>query len=67
MEIRGEHAEVPAVGILIRDAIDEQTRSLIEGGLDAYNDDVVGYGDRKPLETKSLFRLHERGLILRRA
>jgi GNAT superfamily N-acetyltransferase len=34
---------------IITDTIDEQMREVIANGLDDFNDDVIGYGDRRAL------------------
>ena len=35
--------------ILVTDVIDAPTKAVIEGGLDHFNDEITGYGDRQPL------------------
>ena len=35
--------------IVVTDAIDDQMREVIGDGLDGFNDEVIGYGDRKQL------------------
>jgi GNAT superfamily N-acetyltransferase len=35
--------------IVVTDTIDEQMREAIANGLDDFNDEVIGYGDRKAL------------------
>jgi GNAT superfamily N-acetyltransferase len=35
--------------IVVTDTVDEQMRAVIANGLDDFNDEVIGYGDRKAL------------------
>ncbi|HEX7645668.1 MAG TPA: GNAT family N-acetyltransferase [Burkholderiaceae bacterium] len=35
--------------IVVSDKVDESMEELIGGGLNGFNDETVGYGDRKPL------------------
>ena len=39
----------PAPILTLQDAADDELRTLIVAGLDAYNDAAVGYTDRRPL------------------
>jgi GNAT superfamily N-acetyltransferase len=40
---------LPKLDILVTDVIDAPTREAISGGLNHFNDEIVGYGDRLPL------------------
>lgn len=46
---RDERSSPPGFDVEVTDLIDEQTQAIIANGLDQFNDEVVGYGDRKPV------------------
>lgn len=53
---------MPKSEILVTDVIDAPMKAAIEGGLDRFNDEITGYGDRQPLAV--IVRDPETGRVL---
>jgi len=40
---------MPRHEIIVADEVSDEAEQIVGGGLDAYNDEITGYADRKPL------------------